>query len=175
MSAMKYVVTTITATTAIPVYREKYTSVTSPCLLNPMTTCFTIILVLMRQHHWWYSISVTQLFTCECMISVKTKFEAKYHEDQQKHTISITNLVSVTEACCDDKAESHKGPIDFRNINLALELVRGMYNLNMWKTAQSSWLFDNWECGRYDGLQQWQILLLGQTWVSTVFTWTKHI
>jgi hypothetical protein len=32
-------------------------------------------------------------------------------------------------------------------------LVRGMYNLNMWKTAQSGWLFDNWECGRYDGLQ----------------------
>jgi hypothetical protein len=32
-------------------------------------------------------------------------------------------------------------------------LVRGMYNLNMCKTAQSGWLFDNWGCGRYDGLQ----------------------
>jgi hypothetical protein len=59
------------------------------------------------------------------------------HHCHNHYSISITNLVSVTEACCDDKAESHKGPIDFRNINLALELVRGMYNLNMWKTAQS--------------------------------------
>jgi hypothetical protein len=72
------------------------------------------------------------------MISVKTKFEAKYHEDQQKHTISITNLVSVTEASCDDKAESHKGPINFRNINLALELVIGMYNLTCGKQPRAA-------------------------------------
>lgn len=45
-------------------------------------------------------------------------------------------MLGVSKSDCDSYAENHKYPVDFRDVNLAMNLFGGMDNFDPGKTAQ---------------------------------------
>ncbi len=75
------------------------------------------------------------------------------HNTQGKcHTISIPNLIGVSETSSNNKAQDHQDPVDFRNVDSAWDLVWSVDNLHSWKATQGYRLLYYRECGRYNCL-----------------------
>ncbi len=71
------------------------------------------------------------------------------HNRQGKcHTISIPNLIGVSETSSNNKAQEHQDPVDFRNVDSTWDLVWCVDNLHSWKATQGYRLLYYWECGR---------------------------
>lgn len=64
-------------------------------------------------------------------------------------TWGIAYMLGVSKSDSDGYAENHKYPVDFRDVNLAMNFVGGVDNFNPGKTAQRLALIYYWKGSSY--------------------------
>jgi len=67
-------------------------------------------------------------------------------------TWCISHVLRVSKSNCHSNTEDHEHPIDLRDINLAVYLVRSVNNLHSWETAKRLALVYDRECSTDDCL-----------------------
>jgi hypothetical protein len=70
------------------------------------------------------------------------------HDGSNSKAISVGHICKVLEGRNDYNCHNHKNPIESRDVNLALDCLRGMQHANRWKRSAVDDLLDKTEGGR---------------------------
>ena len=70
------------------------------------------------------------------------------HDRSNSKAIGVGHICKVLEGRNDYNCHNHKSPIESRNVNLALDCLRGMQHTNRWKCSAVNDLLDKTESGR---------------------------
>lgn len=70
------------------------------------------------------------------------------HDGSNRKAISIGQICKVLEGPNDYNCHNHKSPIESRDVNLALDCLRGMQHANRWERSAVDDLLDKTESGR---------------------------
>jgi hypothetical protein len=70
------------------------------------------------------------------------------HDGSNSKAIGVGHICKVLECRNDYNCHNHKSPIESRDVNLALDCLRGMQHANRWKSSAVNDLLDKTESGR---------------------------
>jgi hypothetical protein len=70
------------------------------------------------------------------------------HDSSNSKTIGVGQILKVLEGRNDYNCRNHKSPIESRDVNLALDCLRGIQHANRWKRSAVDDLLDKTESGR---------------------------
>ena len=70
------------------------------------------------------------------------------HDGSNSKSVGVGHICKILEGPNDYNCPNHKSPVESRDVNLALNCVRGVQHANRWKRSAMDNLLDKTESGR---------------------------